>query len=232
MTLPDSLARGNPRGVTEGSRQPGTPNRGPNVVRSSSLLHWSFAFALLACSLVSLTAGADVKPGKSAADKAARAGKEDAEKAARADPTNKAADPADATDAKPGDAKPGIAKPGATGALSPNRGKKLKVEYVVAVVNDAIILNTELETRRLPALGEAAQITDPKERERRIAKLSSQVLDEMINEELIVQAADAAKIEVESNEVQAALDEIKQQNNLDDAGLSAALAAQGFTMAN
>jgi parvulin-like peptidyl-prolyl isomerase len=206
------------------------------------LLHWLSASAVLACSLVSLTAGADIKPGKSAADKAARAGKEDAEKAAKADPANKPdekPDPADAKDAsggkddtKPGDAKPGVAKPGTTGALSPNRGKKLKVEYVVAVVNDSIILNTELETRRMPTLSEAAQITDPKERERRIAKLTSQVLDEMINEELIVQAAEAAKIEVESNEVQAALDEIKQQNNLDDAGLSAALAAQGFTMAN
>ena len=51
-----------------------------------------------------------------------------------------------------------------------------------------------------------------------MAKLASQVLDEMVNEELIVQAAEAAKIEVDSSEVQAALDEIKQQNNLDDAG--------------
>src|SRR4029078_9307423 len=39
-----------------------------------------------------------------------------------------------------------------------------------------------------------------------------------------------AKIEIESGEVQAALDEIKQNNNLDDAGLSTALAAQGLTM--
>ncbi|HMG55887.1 MAG TPA: peptidylprolyl isomerase, partial [Kofleriaceae bacterium] len=115
---------------------------------------------------------------------------------------------------------------------SPNRGAKLKVDYVVAIVNDAIILNSELEARRIPVLAEAQQITDPKERDRRIAKLTSQVLDEMVNEELMVQAAEAAKIEVESGEVQAALDEIKQQNNLDDSGLATALAAQGFTMAN
>jgi parvulin-like peptidyl-prolyl isomerase len=115
---------------------------------------------------------------------------------------------------------------------SPNSGKKVIVERVVAVVNEAIILASELDARMTPVRGEAMQIADPKERERRLAKLASQVLDEMVNEELIVQAADAAKIEVEASEVQAALDEIKQNNNLDDAGLAQALAAQGYTMSN
>ncbi|MDQ3338027.1 MAG: peptidylprolyl isomerase [Myxococcota bacterium] len=115
---------------------------------------------------------------------------------------------------------------------SPNSGKKLIVERVVAVVNDAIILASELEARMTPVRGEAMQIADLKERERRLAKLSTQVLDEMVNEELIVQAAEAAKVDVEASEVQAALDEIKQNNNLDDAGLAQALAAQGYTMSN
>jgi len=207
-------------------------------VRSSRSLPAALAalVIILGCSLAR-RAAADIKP-----DKAAKAGQADAKKAAEADAaannSDKPGDKAD-TDDQAGAAKPGAAKPGGpalpaapTGAISPNKGKKLRVEYVVAVVNDAIILNSELETRRLPSLGEAQQISDLKERERRIAKLTSQVLDEMVNEELIVQAAEAAKIEVESTEVQAALDEIKQQNNLDDAGLAAALSAQGFTMAN
>lgn len=115
---------------------------------------------------------------------------------------------------------------------SPNSGKKLTVERVVAIVNDSIILASELDARMTPVRGEAMQIADPKERERRLSKLSSQVLDEMVNEELIVQAAEAAKVEVEASEVQAALDEIKQNNNLDDAGLAQALAAQGYTLSN
>ncbi|HEU0034757.1 MAG TPA: peptidylprolyl isomerase [Kofleriaceae bacterium] len=115
---------------------------------------------------------------------------------------------------------------------SPNSGKKVVVERVVAIVNDSIILASELEARMIPVRNEAMQITDQKERERRLAKLTSQVLDEMVNEELIVQAAEAAKIEVESSEVQAALDEIKQQNNLDDAGLAQVLAGQGYTLSN
>ena len=115
---------------------------------------------------------------------------------------------------------------------SPNAGRKLIVERVVAVVNDSIILASELEARMLPVRGEAMQIADPKERERRLSKLTSQVLDDMVNEELIVQAAEEAKVEVDSSEVQAALDEIKQQNKLDDAALNQALAAQGYTLAN
>jgi peptidyl-prolyl cis-trans isomerase SurA len=113
---------------------------------------------------------------------------------------------------------------------SPNAGKKFQLERVVAVVNDSIILQSELEARLLPLQAQAAQITDPVEQRRRLAKMSTQVLDEMVNEELMVQAAEAAKVEVDSSEVQAALDEIKQQNNLDDAGLVQALASQGYTM--
>ena len=122
---------------------------------------------------------------------------------------------------------PALAQPKPT---SPNTGKKMSLERVVAVVNDSIVLQSELEARLIPVRAEAEQIQDPSERRRRLAKLATQVLDEMVNEELIVQAADAAKIEVDSSEVQAALDEIKQQNNLDDAGLAQALASQGYTV--
>jgi len=185
-------------------------------VRSSRLL-----LAVVVCAFLPLRAIADDKAGK----------------APPASPSKPAEPAAPASPKAPG-AGPITTQPNPTPAggkpapASPNRGAKLKVDYVVAIVNDAIILNSELEARRIPVMAEAQQITDPKERERRIAKLTSQVLDEMVNEELMVQAAEAAKIEVESGEVQAALDEIKQQNNLDDSGLATALAAQGFTMAN
>jgi parvulin-like peptidyl-prolyl isomerase len=116
--------------------------------------------------------------------------------------------------------------------VSPNSGKKVHLERVVAIVNDSIILQSELDARLQPVLQEAQQIPDENERKRRIAKLTGQVLDEMVNEELIVQAAEQSKIEVDSSEVQAALDEIKQQNNLDDAGLQQALVQQGYSLQN
>jgi parvulin-like peptidyl-prolyl isomerase len=126
-------------------------------------------------------------------------------------------------------ASPAAAQPG---GRSPNAGKKVQLERVVAVVNDSIILQSEVDTRMVPLIAQIQQMPDAAEQRRRMAKLASQVVDEMVNEELMVQAAEAAKVEVESAEVQAALDEIKQQNNLDDAGLAQALASQGYTLAN
>ena len=137
---------------------------------------------------------------------------------ARADDKSDRADKADKADKKKADKDSG--RP------------KMIAERVVAIVNDAVILESELEARMMPLMQEVNQITDPAERERRRSKLKGQVLDDMVSEELIVQAGEQAKIEVESSEVQAALDEIKTQNKLDDAGLQQLLAQQGFTLSN
>jgi parvulin-like peptidyl-prolyl isomerase len=83
----------------------------------------------------------------------------------------------------------------------------------------------------LPLRADAAKIADPNERERRLAKLATQMLDEMINDELVVQAARDAKITVEAAELQEAVDYIKKQNKLDDAQLAEAMQAQGMTTA-
>jgi parvulin-like peptidyl-prolyl isomerase len=98
------------------------------------------------------------------------------------------------------------------------------------VVNGSVILESELEARLVPLVAGLDSIDDARERERRQGKLRTQMLDDMISEELVVQAARDAKLEVEPKEVTAALDEIKQQNNLDDAQLAAALAQQGYTV--
>ena len=106
------------------------------------------------------------------------------------------------------------------------------VDRVVAIVNDTIILESELRARLASMEPDLQSITDPKERARRLDKLKTQMLDEMVDEELIVQAAAEARIDVDASEVQAALDEIKKQNKLDDAGLAAALSEQGYTLAS
>lgn len=109
-------------------------------------------------------------------------------------------------------------------------GRKVVVDRVAAVVNDTIIMQSELDARMMPLRGELRQIADAKERARRGAKLQSQVLSEMVNDELIVQAAQEAKIDIEPGEVNAAIDEIKRENKLDDAALAQVLAQQGFTL--
>lgn len=104
------------------------------------------------------------------------------------------------------------------------------VDRVVAVVNDSIILDSELRRRVEPLAAEFEGITDPRERARRIKMLETQILEEMIDEEIIVQAAQEAQLEVTEEEVDAAVEEIKRQNNVDDEGLERALRSQGYTL--
>ncbi|HUH01481.1 MAG TPA: peptidylprolyl isomerase [Kofleriaceae bacterium] len=108
--------------------------------------------------------------------------------------------------------------------------RPIVVDRVVAVVNDDVILNTELLMRAAPLIADLDSVTDQRERERRTKKIVENTLDDMINEELMVQAAVDSKLEVKDKEIRDALDEIKRQNKLDDAGLEAALAQQGFTI--
>jgi parvulin-like peptidyl-prolyl isomerase len=108
--------------------------------------------------------------------------------------------------------------------------KTFVVDRVVAVVNDSVILSTELDMRLLPMLQDVLGIDDEAERQRRVEKLRAQALDDMIDEELIVQAASEAKIDVEPADVDSALQEIKQQNKLSDKEFAEALAAQGYTI--
>ena len=107
---------------------------------------------------------------------------------------------------------------------------RVVIERVVAAVNDAVILQSELDTRMVPLLAGLQSIEDAQERLRRQQNLTTQMLDELIAEELIIQAGKEANLRVEAKEIAAAIDEIKQQNSLDDAGLRAALAQQGYTV--
>jgi peptidyl-prolyl cis-trans isomerase SurA len=106
----------------------------------------------------------------------------------------------------------------------------LIVERVAAVVNDQIILETEVVQRAAPMMGEV-QTTDPKERAREWRTILRRTLDQMVDEELILEAANESKIEVTEDEVKKAIDEIKRQNKLTDSQLDQALSQQGTTLA-
>lgn len=136
-------------------------------------------------------------------------------------------EPPPAAQPGPGAAQP-APKPAPRKASKP--GQKLVVDKVVAIVNDAVILHSELMRRVAPLTADLDEVADPRERKRRQDKLKGQVLDEMVNEELIVQSAGESKLDVSAKEVQNALEEIKKQNNLDDNQLAEALRMQGYTM--
>lgn len=123
---------------------------------------------------------------------------------------------------------PGPPKPRAA-APSKKPRRVYIVDRVVGVVNSSVILESELNIRMAPYEADVEQIEDPKERVRRYEKLRGQVLDELVNEELIYQAAAEARIEVEEKELDAAIKDIRDQNKLDEQQFQQALVAQGYS---
>jgi parvulin-like peptidyl-prolyl isomerase len=111
--------------------------------------------------------------------------------------------------------------------------KKLRIlDRIVASVNDTVILNSELLERVAPYRVELARIPDEAERKRQEGKVKSRALQDLIDEELVLQAALESKIEVTEKEIQNAVKELQRQNNLDEEQFAAALKAQGQSMAS
>lgn len=102
------------------------------------------------------------------------------------------------------------------------------VERVAAVVDDQVILESELHARLLPLLESVNQIPDPDERTRRTTKLTNQLLDEMINDELLLQAARRAKVVVEDAEVEAVIDDVLERYKLTREQLMGEMKKQGM----
>jgi len=94
-------------------------------------------------------------------------------------------------------------------------GTSVVLDRSLVRVGSAVIWESEVDARM--------RDVDPKER--------PALIESMIDEELIVAAALKVPITVDKAEVNMALEEIKAQNKLDDAGLDKALAEYGFTRA-
>jgi peptidyl-prolyl cis-trans isomerase SurA len=121
--------------------------------------------------------------------------------------------------------------PAAAQAAEPGESSsRILVDRVAAVVNDGIILYSDVMMRAAPMLADVQRIPDPAERERRRGDLESRVLDEMIAEELIVGAAEQAGVQITEQEVNAAIREIREQNNLSQEELEEALSMQGYSI--
>src|SRR5688572_10198106 len=90
--------------------------------------------------------------------------------------------------------------------------RRVVLERVVAVVNEHIILESELADRILPDLADL----DEAERKKNWKTIARERLEQMIDEELAEQAAAEAKLEVTDDEVVKAIEEVKRNNKLDD----------------
>jgi peptidyl-prolyl cis-trans isomerase SurA len=106
------------------------------------------------------------------------------------------------------------------------------VEKVAAVVGDNVVLASEVEEKAAPLMAEVTRMPDPDKRAGRAAALRREVLDRLIDEELILQQATDLKLSISSEQVDASIEEIKKQNNIDDDQLRDALKGQGMSMAH
>jgi parvulin-like peptidyl-prolyl isomerase len=109
-------------------------------------------------------------------------------------------------------------------------GKAISLDRVSALVDDAVILESEVVARAAPLLAESEQPADVQAKVQHWRQTFRKTLDQMIEEQLVLGAAREAKLDVAEDEVQKALDDVKRQNKLTDKQLEAALAAQGTTV--
>jgi peptidyl-prolyl cis-trans isomerase SurA len=115
-------------------------------------------------------------------------------------------------------------------ALAPGARARV-VEKVAAVVGNDIVLASEVEEKAAMLMADANKITDPEKRAARASALRREVLDRLIDDELILQQAAELKLSISSEQVDASIDEIKKQNNINDEQLREALRGQGMSMA-
>lgn len=119
----------------------------------------------------------------------------------------------------------------AVASLAGGAAQARVVEKIAAVVGENVILASEVEEKAGPLMGDITRIPDPDKRAARATALRHEVLDRLIDDELILQQATDLKLSVSSDQIDASIEEIKKQNNIDDDQLREALRGQGMSMA-
>lgn len=108
--------------------------------------------------------------------------------------------------------------------LSAGAARAEVVDRIAAVVNGEIILLSEVEEVAGPGLPPAG--TDAARRQ----ALLSRAVEELVADKLVTEVAREQGLEPAPAEIDAAIENVKRENRIDDKALTAALAQQGLTM--
>lgn len=87
----------------------------------------------------------------------------------------------------------------------------VSIDKIIAIVDDDVILQSEFDRRWVQIEAQLAGIQGPRPD---VAGVRKQLLDQLIIESLQLQMANRAGVRVDDNQLNAALDNIAQQNNL------------------
>jgi peptidyl-prolyl cis-trans isomerase SurA len=117
------------------------------------------------------------------------------------------------------------------GVLARPAGAGEVVDRIVCVVNDDIILLSELEEAYAPLAAELESKYTGEDLEQERKRLRFRVLDSLIDERLLVQKGIELGLVVDNDEVEEAIMQIRRENGLeDDEAFRAALAAEGLDL--
>jgi len=105
------------------------------------------------------------------------------------------------------------------------------VERVVATVNDEAIFLSDLRRRAVPFLPQVAEAPTETERMSRLKELYDELLNYLIDEKLVRQIASTSGIRVTEADIDAAIENIRLQNNMTEEQFDQALASQGLSRA-
>ena len=111
-----------------------------------------------------------------------------------------------------------------------SEGRTMVLDRVVASVNDEAITLSEVQEEGQPVIRKIFQEFVGEERARQVERAQQQLVEELIERRLMLQVARREGVLPSPAEVQGAIEEIKQTNNVrDDAAFRALLKAEGLT---
>ena len=105
------------------------------------------------------------------------------------------------------------------------------IERVVAVVNDDAIFLSDLRRRAVQYLPQVMTAPSAEERQMRLDRLYNQLLEQMVDESLVSQAARKAQIRVSTDDVDHAIENVQRQSHLSGAQFWSAVREQGYSEA-
>jgi peptidyl-prolyl cis-trans isomerase SurA len=109
--------------------------------------------------------------------------------------------------------------------------RTIVLDKVVASVNDEAVTLSEVQEEGQPVIRKIHQQFIGEERDRQVELAQRQLIEELIDRRLMLQAARREGVLPSPAEVQASIDELKRSNNItDDAQFRAALKAEGLTL--
>ncbi len=117
-------------------------------------------------------------------------------------------------------------------AAAPSKAPSRVLDRVAAVVNDDVILLSEVDSRARAALAEIPSSLAADKQQEETKRIRRQALDQCIDDALIQQQVRQHQIVVTEQDVEGGIEQLKKDNRMDEAQFASALKMEGKTPAD